>query len=77
MARGVKKSIEEKISEKQDMISALENRILKEKEELENLIQEQKLLNLEKLDRIISSSNLTLNEVEEILKQYNKETEVA
>ena len=34
MARGVRKSIEEKIADKQEVIDALEIRILKEKEEI-------------------------------------------
>ena len=73
MARGVKKSIEEKISEKQNIICELENRILKEKEELEDLLLEQKNLRLEKLDKLISDTNLTFEELESILKHHNEQ----
>ena len=42
MARGQRKSIEEKIQQKQEVIDALEVRLEHEREELEALICEQK-----------------------------------
>ena len=39
MARGVRKSIEEKIADKQEVIEALEERVRKEKEELQEIVE--------------------------------------
>ena len=75
MARGVRKSIEEKIADKQEMIDALEIRILKEKEELQILVNEQRMARLESLEELIDSSNLSLEEVTEILRQHIDEEE--
>ena len=75
MARGVRKSIEEKIADKQDVIDALEIRILKEKEELQILLNEQRMARLECLEELIESSNLSLEEVSEILRQHIGEEE--
>lgn len=70
MARGVRKSIEEKIADKQEVIEALEIRIEKEKEELQSLINEQRMARLESLEELIDSSNLSLDEVSEIIRQH-------
>ena len=70
MARGVRKSIDEKIADKQEIIDALEIRILKEKEELQMLVNEQRMARLESLEELIDSSNLSLDEVSEIIKQH-------
>ncbi len=74
MARGVRKSIEEKIADKQEVIGALEERIRKEKEELQELlhelINEQRVARLESLEELIDDSNLSLEEVAEILRQH-------
>lgn len=75
MARGVRKSIEEKIADKQEVIDALEIRILKEKEELQMLVNEQRMARLESLEELIDSSNLSLEEVTEILRQHVEEGE--
>ena len=64
MARGVRKSIEEKIADKQEV------RIEKEKEELQSLINEQRMARLESLEELIDSSNLSLDEVSEIIRQH-------
>ncbi len=70
MARGVRKSIEEKIADKQEVIDALEVRIQKEREELQALINEQRIARLESLEELIDSSNLSLEEVTEILRRH-------
>lgn len=70
MARGVRKSIEEKIADKQEVIDALEVRVQKEREELQALINEQKIARLESLEELIDSSNLSLEEVTEILRRH-------
>ncbi len=73
MARGVRKSIDEKIADKQEIIDALEIRILKEKEELQMLVNEQRMARLESLEELIDNSNLSLEEVTEILRQHVEE----
>jgi len=70
MARGVRKSIEEKIADKQEIIDALETRVLKEKEELQALINEQRISRLESLEELIDNANLSIAEVSEILRQH-------
>lgn len=77
MARGVRKSIEEKIADKQEIIDCLESRVLKEKEELQALINEQRMARLESLEELIDSANLSVEEVMEIVRQHAQETGVA
>ncbi|MBE5868649.1 MAG: hypothetical protein E7293_06785 [Lachnospiraceae bacterium] len=68
MARGVKKSIEEKIAEKKELIGALEIRVEKEKKELEVLLAEQKQQEVECLYNFLKESNLSVDKATEILK---------
>ncbi len=65
-----KKSIEEKIQHKQEVIDALETRIEHEREELEALIGEQKQKEVEILYNFIKGSNLDVYEATEALKNY-------
>ena len=55
---------------KQEVIEALESRVQKEREELQALINEQRMARLESLEELIDSSNLSLDEVSEIIKQH-------
>lgn len=75
MARGQRRSIEEKIQQKQEVIDALEVRIEHEREELETLINEQKQKEVEKLYDFIKTSNLGVLEATEVLQQYVEEHE--
>lgn len=68
MARGVRKSIEEKIADKQELIGALEVRVEKEKKELEALMAEQKQQEVESLYNFLKESNLSIDKATEILK---------
>lgn len=70
MARGQRKTIEQKIDEKQRIIDSLEIRIEKEREELQELLDEQKMSRLEEIGSIIENSNLSMEEVERILAEY-------
>ena len=70
MARGQRKPLEQKIEEKQKIIDSLEIRIEKEREELRDLLNEQKFANLEEIGAIIESSNLSMEEVERILSEH-------
>lgn len=75
MARGQRRSIEEKIQQKQEVIDALEVRIEHEREELEALISEQKQKEVETLYDFIKTSNLGVLEATEVLQQYVEEHE--
>lgn len=70
MARGQRKSIKEKIQQKQEIIDALEIRIEHEREELEILISEQKQKEVEILYDFIKASNLGIDEATDVLQQY-------
>lgn len=75
MARGQRRSIEDKIQQKQEVIDALEVRIEHEREELEALISEQKQKEVETLYDFIKTSNLGVLEATEVLQQYVEEHE--
>ncbi|MGN1179823.1 MAG: hypothetical protein ACI4SD_01315 [Suilimivivens sp.] len=77
MARGPKKTMEQKIEEKKNIIDSLELRIEKEKEELQELLEEQKLMKLEEIGTIIENSNLSIEEVEKILSEYTSQVAYA
>ena len=70
MARGQRKTIEEKIKEKEELIGALKVRLKSEPAELDGLYKEKKEKALEGLNQIIDSSGLELSEVSEVLQQY-------
>ena len=70
MARWQRKSVEEKILEKEELINALNIRPRKENDELQALISEQKQKEVEMLYDFIQTSHLSLNEATEVLQQY-------
>lgn len=70
MARGQRKSIEEKIAEKEEIISALKIRLKSEQGELDTLYKEKREKDLDGLNQIISESGLELSEAADILKEY-------
>ena len=70
MARGQRKTVEDKIAEKEEIIKALNIRIEKESKELKALLREQKQKEIESLYEFIKMSNLSLNEATEVLQQY-------
>lgn len=70
MARGQRKSIEEKIAEKEELIGALKTRLKSEQAELDALYKEKKEKALDSLNQMIDSSGLELSEVSEVLQQY-------
>lgn len=77
MARGPRKSIEEKIEAKVELIAALETRLESERRELEEMVREKKLKELEVVSDLIDESGLETSEVVEILKAYLSERETA
>ncbi len=70
MARGQRKTLEEKITAKQELINSLTIRIESEKRELEELYDEKKRKELEVVNDIITDAGLDANEVAEVLQQY-------
>lgn len=72
MARGPRKTVEEKIAEKEEIIAALQTRIKSEQNELEALYNEKKLKDLESLDELIRMSGLNEYEVSEALQNYSR-----
>ena len=70
MPKGLRRSIEEKILQKQEVIGALEVRMEHERKELEDLVNEQKKKEVDVLYDFIKASELCVNEAIEILKQH-------
>lgn len=70
MARGQRKTLEEKIGAKQDLIAALQTRIESEKRELDELYEEKRKRELETVSDLIADAGLNPDEVAEVLKQY-------
>ena len=56
MARGVKKSLQEKIAQKEELIDALSMRIKKERDELNELLELQKMEELNELRIVVQKS---------------------
>ena len=77
MARGQRKSIEEKITAKQEIIAALTTRIESEKRELEELYEEKKRKELERVSELITDTGLDVSEIAAVLQQYIEERAVA
>lgn len=70
MARGQKKTLEEKIAVKRELIAALTTRIESEKRELDELYGEKKKKELEAVSELISDAGLSSDEVAQILQEY-------
>lgn len=70
MARGQRKAVEEKIAEKEEVISALKIRLKSEQAELDALYREKREKDLEGLNQIIAESGLDVNEAADILREY-------
>ena len=68
MPRGQRKSLEEKIQAKQELINALNIRI--ESEELEELYEQKRRKELEAVSDLIEDAGLAPEEVTEVLQQY-------
>ncbi len=77
MARGQRKTIDEKIAAKQELIEALTTRVESEKRELEELYQEKRRKELEVVSELIEESGLEPDEVAAVLQQYLEAREEA
>ena len=72
MARGQRKTLDEKIAAKQELIDALMTRVQSEKRELAELVQEKKMKELEAVSDLIADTGLQPEEVAEALQEYMK-----
>jgi len=63
MARGVKKSLQEKIAQKEELIEALSTRVKKEREELNELLEMQKMEELNELRIVVQKSGLEISDI--------------
>ena len=63
MARGVKKSLQEKIAQKEELIEALSTRIKKEREELNERLEMQKTEELNELRMAVQKSGMEISEI--------------
>lgn len=70
MARGQRKTIDEKITAKQGLIEALLTRVESEKRELEELYEEKRRKELETVSDLIEETGLSPEEVASVLQQY-------
>lgn len=70
MARRPKKTIEEKITAKQELISALLTRIESEKKELEAMYEEKRIKDLGTVNDMIAEAGLSAEEAKEALQKY-------
>lgn len=70
MARGQRKSVEEKIAAKQELIDALMVRVNSEKAELDALYEEKRLRDLETVSELIEEAGLSAEEAAEALQRY-------
>ncbi|MBR1700756.1 MAG: hypothetical protein IJ716_02250 [Lachnospiraceae bacterium] len=70
MARGQRKSLDEKIEAKQEIIDALLTRIESEKAELAELLEAKRLKELESVSEMIEEYGLEPDEVAQALQQF-------
>lgn len=77
MARGQRKSIEEKIAEKEKLIEALKIRLKSEQGELDALYREKRDRDLEGLNQLLADAGIDIDEASDILQSYiqNREEE--
>lgn len=71
MARGVKKTLQEKITQKEELIEALSARIKKEREELNELLDMQKLEELNELRVAVEQSGMEISELIQVAQMQN------
>lgn len=70
MARGIRKSLDDKIAQKEELIESLEIRLEKEKNELNEMVQEQRRQELDGLYEFLKISNLSVDTATEILRGH-------
>ena len=76
MARGPRKSIDDKIRDKQELIASLKVRIQSEERELTELRNEKRVKELEALTTILDDNGITVDEAREVLERHVCEQQV-
>lgn len=77
MARGQRKSIDEKIAAKEEILNALLSKVEAEKKELEEMYREKREKELETVSQVIEDSGLAPDEVADLIRQYLESREEA
>lgn len=79
MARGPRKTLEDRIAEKEEVIRCLKKRVKTEQEELEILYSEKKNQELSMIGSLIEAAGIDPEKAVEILKEYteNKKEELS
>ena len=70
MARGQRKSIDEKIREKEELIGALKVRIQSEERELNDLITEKRDKEAEAITRMLAEAGISMEEAKDLIAQH-------
>ena len=70
MARGQRKSIDEKIREKEELIGALKVRIQSEERELNDLITEKRNKEAEAITRMLADAGIIMEEAKNLIAQH-------
>ncbi len=73
MARGQRKTIAEKIAEKEKLIESLKIRLKSEQRELEELNREKKEVDLKTLHDILQEANITALDAADIIRGHLEE----
>ncbi len=70
MARGQRKSIDEKIREKEELIGALKVRIQSEERELNDLLTEKRNKEAEAITRMLAEAGISMEEAKNLIAQH-------
>ena len=70
MARGQRKSIDEKIREKEELSGALKVRIQSEERELNDLITEKRNKEAEAITRMLAEAGISMEEAKDLIAQH-------
>ena len=74
--RGVKKTINEKIEEKELIIRELSEKLEKEKSELKVLLEKQKEQQTSQILSLMDKNNLSIEDIKEILLQHFSQSNI-
>lgn len=70
MARGQRKSIDEKIREKEELIGALKVRIQSEERELNDLLTEKRNKEAEAITKMLAEAGISMEEAKDLIAQH-------
>lgn len=73
MARGQRKTIEDKIAEKEKVIESLKIRLKSEQHELEELKREKREVDLKTLNDVLQEAKMTALDAADVIREYLQE----